>query len=75
MIVGIFVVAVLISVSMGTSSAPSTALTPIAAGIAEKTDLPMALCIGAVVCGAMFGTTSPWYLTQPLPRSKLKAVR
>lgn len=55
MIVGIFVVGCFISVSMGTSVGTITALTPIAAGIAEKTDLPMALCIGAVVCGAMFG--------------------
>ncbi len=55
MVVGIFVVGCFISVSMGTSVGTITALTPIAAGIADKTDIPMALCIGAVVCGAMFG--------------------
>ena len=31
------------------------ALAPIAVGISEKTGFPMAVCIGAVVCGAMFG--------------------
>ena len=31
------------------------ALAPIAAGISEKTGFAMAVCIGAVVCGAMFG--------------------
>lgn len=55
MVVGIFLVGCFISVSMGTSVGTVTALTPFAAGIADKTDLPMALCVGAVVCGAMFG--------------------
>jgi len=31
------------------------ALAPIAVGISEKTGFAMAICIGAVVCGAMFG--------------------
>ena len=31
------------------------ALTPIAVGIAQKTDITGALCVAAVVCGAMFG--------------------
>ena len=39
MIVGVFVVGCFISVSMGTSVGTITALTPIAVGIAEKTDL------------------------------------
>lgn len=55
MVVGIFIVGCFISVSMGTSVGTITALTPIAAGIADKTGLSMALCVGAVVCGAMFG--------------------
>ena len=53
MVVGIFIVGCFISVSMGTSVGTITALTPIAAGIADKTGLSMALCVGAVVCGAM----------------------
>lgn len=31
------------------------ALAPIAVGISEKTDFNIAVCIAAVVCGAMFG--------------------
>ena len=31
------------------------ALAPIAMGISEKTDFPIAICIAAVVSGAMFG--------------------
>lgn len=54
-VVGIFIVACFISLSMGTSMGTIASLAPIAAGVADKTRLPVALCIGAVVCGAMFG--------------------
>ena len=52
---GLFVIACFISISMGTSVGTMTALAPIAVGISEKTDFSAALCVGAVVCGAMFG--------------------
>lgn len=54
-VVGLFVIGCFISVSMGTSMGTIAALAPIAVGISEKTNFPMAVCIGAVVCGAMFG--------------------
>jgi len=54
-VVGLFVIGCFISVSMGTSMGTIAALAPIAAGISEKTGFPMAICVGAVVCGAMFG--------------------
>lgn len=54
-VVGIFVIGCFISVSMGTSMGTISALAPIAVGISEKTGLSMAICISAVVCGAMFG--------------------
>lgn len=54
-VVGLFIIGCFISVSMGTSMGTIAALAPIAVGISEKTDFPMAVCIGAVVCGAMFG--------------------
>lgn len=54
-VVGLFVIGCFISVSMGTSMGTIAALAPIAVGISEKTDFPMAICIGAVMCGAMFG--------------------
>lgn len=54
-VVGLFVIGCLISVSMGTSMGTIAALAPIAVGISEKTGYGMPVCIGAVVCGAMFG--------------------
>ena len=54
-VVGLFLIGCFISVSMGTSMGTIAALAPIAVGISEKTGFAMAICIGAVVCGAMFG--------------------
>lgn len=54
-VVGLFVIGCFISVSMGTSMGTIAALAPIAVGISEKTGYAMAICIGAVMCGAMFG--------------------
>lgn len=54
-VVGLFVIGCFISVSMGTSMGTIAALAPIAVGISEKTGFALPVCIGAVVCGAMFG--------------------
>lgn len=54
-VVGLFIIGCFISTSMGTSVGTIIALAPIAIGISEKTGITMALCIGATVCGAMFG--------------------
>lgn len=54
-VVGVFIIGCFISTSMGTSVGTIVALAPIAIGISEKTGISMALCIGAAVCGAMFG--------------------
>ena len=54
-VVGLFIIGCFISVSMGTSMGTIAALAPIAVGISEKTGFSMEICIGAVVCGAMFG--------------------
>lgn len=54
-VVGLFVIGCFISISMGTSMGTIAALAPIAVGISEKTGYGLAICIGAVVCGAMFG--------------------
>ena len=52
---GLYLIACFISISMGTSVGTIAALAPIAIGISDKTTLPVAMCLGAVVCGAMFG--------------------
>ena len=54
-VAGLFIIACFISVSMGTSMGTIAALASIAAGISEKTGFSLAVCIAAVVCGAMFG--------------------
>ena len=54
-VMGLFLIGCFISVSMGTSVGTISALAPIAIGISEKTGIGLALCLGAVVSGAMFG--------------------
>ncbi len=54
-VVGLFVIGCFISLSMGTSMGTIAALAPIAIGISENTGFSLALCMGAVMCGAMFG--------------------
>ena len=54
-VAGLFLIGCFISGSMGTSMGTIAALAPIAVGISEKTGFALSICIGAVVCGAMFG--------------------
>ena len=54
-VAGLFIISCFISVSMGTSMGTIAALAPIAVGISEEAGFPLAVCIAAVVCGAMFG--------------------
>lgn len=51
----LFVVACFVSVAMGTSVGTITLIVPIAVAVAETTGFPLALCIGSVFGGAMFG--------------------
>lgn len=52
---GLFIIGCFISLSMGSSCSTVAALAPIAVGISEATGFDIAFCLGAVVCGAMFG--------------------
>ncbi|NJB69012.1 Na+/H+ antiporter NhaC [Desulfobaculum xiamenense] len=52
---GLFVIGAFISTAMGTSMGTIAAVAPIAVGVAAKTDISLALLMGAVVGGAMFG--------------------
>lgn len=52
---GLFFVAAIVSVAMGTSMGTIAAITPMAIGLSESVDLSPALCAGTVVGGAMFG--------------------
>ncbi|MBQ7495019.1 MAG: Na+/H+ antiporter NhaC family protein [Bacteroidaceae bacterium] len=55
LLMGLFLAACFISLSIGTSVGTVVALAPIAAGIAEATDSSVAMVIGVVVGGAFFG--------------------
>ena len=55
LVVGLFIIACFIALSVGTSMGTIVALVPIAVGIADKTGGVVALSVGAVVGGAMFG--------------------
>lgn len=55
LIVGIFIIACFISISMGTSMGTIVALAPIGVGISEQTDISLALSMASVIGGAMFG--------------------
>lgn len=52
---GIFAAACFISISIGTSVGTIVALTPIAVGIAEKSDISLAMMTAVVVGGSLFG--------------------
>ena len=51
----LFVVACFVSTAMGTSVGTITLLTPIAVEVAQASSYGVALCVGTVVGGAMFG--------------------
>lgn len=55
LIVGLFIIACFISLSMGTSVGTIVALAPIGVGISDLTELSIALVMAAVVGGSMFG--------------------
>ncbi|WP_025117413.1 Na+/H+ antiporter NhaC family protein [Lysinibacillus fusiformis] len=55
LVVGLFIIACFISLSMGTSVGTIVALAPIGVGISDLTELSIALVMAAVVGGSMFG--------------------
>lgn len=52
---GLFIIAAFVATAMGTSMGTIAAIAPIAAGIAQQTDIGNALLMGTIVGGAMFG--------------------
>ena len=51
----LFAVSCFVSLAMGTSVGTITLITPIAAAVAKASGFPVALCVGSVMGGAMFG--------------------
>jgi Na+/H+ antiporter NhaC len=54
-IVGLFLIAAFVSLSMGTSMGTIAALAPIGVGISSGTDIAMPVAMATVIGGAMFG--------------------
>ncbi|MBM6127269.1 Na+/H+ antiporter NhaC family protein [Staphylococcus epidermidis] len=54
-IVGLFIICMFVSISMGTSVGTVAAIVPVGFGFAQATDVPAALAMATVVGGAMFG--------------------
>ena len=52
---GMFLIGAFVSTAMGTSMGTIAAIAPIAMGVAAQTDIDVALLIGVVVGGSMFG--------------------
>lgn len=55
LVTGLFIIGCFISISMGTSVGTIAAIGPIGVEVAVRTGIPVALVLGAVVGGAMFG--------------------
>lgn len=51
----LFIVSCFVSTAMGTSVGTITLITPIAVAVSDGSGFPLALCVGTVVGGAMFG--------------------
>ena len=52
---GIFIICCFVSLAMGTSTGTVVAIAPIAIGIADQTEIGLALALATVIGGAMFG--------------------
>ena len=71
---GLFVIACLISMSMGTSVGTISVLVPIATAAAQSAGLNLPLCIGTVVGGAMFGDNLSFISDTTIAATKTQGV-
>ncbi|MGN0433456.1 MAG: Na+/H+ antiporter NhaC family protein [Bilifractor sp.] len=71
---GLFVIACLISMSMGTSVGTITVLVPIAASVAKTAGFYLPLCVGTVVGGAMFGDNLSFISDTTIAATKTQGV-
>lgn len=71
---GLFVIACLISMAMGTSVGTVTVLVPIAASISASAGLNLPMCVGTVVGGAMFGDNLSFVSDTTIAATKTQGV-
>ena len=72
---GLFLIACLISMSMGTSVGTVTVLVPIAASVAASAGLNLPMCVGTVVGGAMFGDNLSFVSDTTIAATKTQGVQ
>ncbi len=72
---GVFMVGCIISFAMGTSMGTVTALAPIGLGIADQTGINVALILGTVVGGAMFGDNLSFISDTTIAATKTQGVK
>ena len=71
---GLFLIACLISMAMGTSVGTITVLVPIAVAVAQNGGLPLHFCVGTVVGGAMFGDNLSFISDTTIAATKTQGV-
>ena len=71
---GLFLIACLISMAMGTSVGAITLIAPIAREVAESGGMSIALCVGVVVGGAMFGDNLSFISDTTIAATKTQGV-
>ncbi len=71
---GLFLIACLISMAMGTSVGTISVLAPIACAVSQNGDLPLALSVGIVVGGAMFGDNLSFISDTTIAATKTQGV-
>ena len=71
---GLFLIACLISMAMGTSVGTITVLVPIAAAVSESGGLSLPFCVGTVVGGAMFGDNLSFISDTTIAATKTQGV-
>ena len=71
---GLFIIACLISMAMGTSVGTISVIAPIAVSVAENGKLSLPLCVGVVVGGAMFGDNLSFISDTTIAATKTQGV-
>ena len=71
---GLFLIACLISMAMGTSVGTISVIVPIACAVADNGGLSLPLCVGVVVGGAMFGDNLSFISDTTIAATKTQGV-
>ncbi|MBR4173816.1 MAG: Na+/H+ antiporter NhaC family protein [Lachnospiraceae bacterium] len=72
---GLFLIACLISMSMGTSVGTITVLVPVAAQVAGNGGFSLPVCVGTVVGGAMFGDNLSFVSDTTIAATKTQGIK